>query len=360
MNLLILLTSLCWCSDSQPYKKGFCKIKEDYLKENKNLEEYFNYFEKNWIPLYENGKINYYDCDELYRSNSIIENFHRNVTQKLPKKPNWPEFMEFLKFEENIFVDKCIEYELLGKKQQKKSKNFGKKFIPYLKTTDMEQEKPQTDSPDSPINFKVKVKNNISKIIPKKIDNLTSMKWIEWKGSSCRYDSLLTVFLLGLYKDLSAFNTDNQNENETIILMKKLKEMMELSDIQEIMDDFVLRVKLYTSLNCKTCQSNFLTIENETINSYPELLVIILDFMIIYDPKKKLNVIRQMKDFIFNDKIKIKNECYNLRGTINLPSLNHFNASVLDPCITEILKKKGWAFHDGLRDGGKVVKLRKI
>ena len=113
MNLLILLTSLCWCSDSQPYKKGFCKIKEDYLKENKNLEEYFNYFEKNWIPLYENGKINYYDCDELYRSNSIIENFHRNVTQKLPKKPNWPEFMEFLKFEENIFVDKCIEYELL-------------------------------------------------------------------------------------------------------------------------------------------------------------------------------------------------------------------------------------------------------
>ena len=321
--------------------------------------------------------------------------------------------MEFLKFEENIFVDKCIEYELLGKKQQKKSKNFGKKFIPYLKTTDMEKEKPQTDSPDSPINFKVKVKNNISKIIPKKIDNLTSMKWIEWKGSSCRYDSLLTVFLLGLYKDLSAFNTDNQNENETIILMKKLKEMMELSEYYKlseifwehmvikkidrnlrgeygnpaeilnilrefsfsdwtyylsyhceqcgcIMDDFVLRVKLYTSLNCKTCQSNFLTIENETINSYPELLVIILDFMITYDPKKKLNVIRQMKDFIFNDKIKIKNECYNLRGTINLPSLNHFNASVLDPCITEILKIKGWAFHDGLRDGGKVVKLRKI
>ena len=60
----------------------FKKIKEKYQKESTKFNNYLDYFEKNWFKLISNKQIDYSNENEiLYRSNSYIENYHRQISE---------------------------------------------------------------------------------------------------------------------------------------------------------------------------------------------------------------------------------------------------------------------------------------
>ena len=65
------------------------------------------------------------------------------------------------------------------------------------------------------------------------------------------------------------------------------------------------------------------------------------------------------KNFIINDKIKINETYFILYGLINLPSIGHFNSLIYEPRLGNV-EFDGWWLHDGLKNMGKLVKIKKL
>ena len=90
------------------YKKLYQKSKKIYTEICDTYVNYYEYFEKQWIPFFENNKLNYSYLNRDERSNSYIENYKRVIKLKLSKylygknhcKISWPLFMHFIKNEE--------------------------------------------------------------------------------------------------------------------------------------------------------------------------------------------------------------------------------------------------------------------
>jgi hypothetical protein len=83
-------------------------IKLNYSKKNSLYEDYFIYFENQWLQYFHNGMLNYQFLSKEQRSNSYIENYNRRIKLKLSKflygknkcKIAWPLFLYFIKQEE--------------------------------------------------------------------------------------------------------------------------------------------------------------------------------------------------------------------------------------------------------------------
>ena len=94
-------------------------ICEKYSSKNKELNDYINYFKKEWFPYFESGLLDYSEINKEFRSNSYIENYNRGIKLKLSKyllgknkcKITWPLFNYFIKEEENDIKNEIIEYE---------------------------------------------------------------------------------------------------------------------------------------------------------------------------------------------------------------------------------------------------------
>ena len=94
-------------------------ICEKYSSKNKELNDYINYFKKEWFPYFESGLLDYSEINKEFRTNSYIENYNRRIKLKLSKyllgknkcKITWPLFNYFIKEEENDIKNEIIEYE---------------------------------------------------------------------------------------------------------------------------------------------------------------------------------------------------------------------------------------------------------
>ena len=67
--------------------------------------------------------------DDEFRANSVLERYDGHIKDHLPRNPNWPKFLEFLKQEEADYVKFSIEAEQKGLMSEK-SDNYGKTFLP--------------------------------------------------------------------------------------------------------------------------------------------------------------------------------------------------------------------------------------
>ena len=102
-------------------------ICEKYSSKNKELNDYINYFKKEWFPYFESGLLDYSEINKEFRTNSYIENYNRRIKLKLSKyllgknkcKITCILFNYFIKEEENDIKNEIIEYE-----KQIPKKNF--------------------------------------------------------------------------------------------------------------------------------------------------------------------------------------------------------------------------------------------
>ena len=99
------------------YKKLYQESKKIYIEISDTFVKYYKYFEKQWIPFFENNKLNYSYLNRDERSNSYIENYNRVIKLKLSKylygknhcKISWPLFMHFIKNEEEEYIGYYIQ-----------------------------------------------------------------------------------------------------------------------------------------------------------------------------------------------------------------------------------------------------------
>ena len=119
----------------------FEKIKDKYLgQEIKKkykinvFEEYLSYYEKFWMPYFNNGMLNYAYLQKDQRSNSYIENYNRRIKLKLSKylygkkhcHISWALFIYFIKNEEEDYRLNNIDNDSALINKVKEVKNFNK------------------------------------------------------------------------------------------------------------------------------------------------------------------------------------------------------------------------------------------
>ena len=212
--------------------------------------EFLKYFEKHWYPRFESGQISYSNKEGVHRSNSVVESYNSYIKNNLPRAPNWPQFYEFIKQEDKKYFENAILAELKSRINDK-SKNFGKGFKqigtkkrkkPCERTpTPKKTESQNIMQKSQEISFSnIKSSNSLSRLSSdlKKVKltpNLPQIEipWIQWSQNSCRYDSFLTLFALGLFhkfknsfhpklvKGRSIQATDYRKLSQTIKKLKK-------------------------------------------------------------------------------------------------------------------------------------------
>lgn len=124
-KLISELGNLAWVNHKRVFQDGLEKIKARYKD-----EEYLGflvYFEKNWLPRFELGQIQYSNKEDVYRSNSVLESYNNHIKNQLPRASSWPQFIEFLKQEDKKYFEEVFLAEVKGT-INKKSKNFGKAY----------------------------------------------------------------------------------------------------------------------------------------------------------------------------------------------------------------------------------------
>ena len=77
----------------------------------------------------ESGLIDYSDCDDDFRANSVLEKYNCHVKDSLPRNSNWPKFLSFLVEEEANFVKELLDAERKGIVATK-SVRFGETYLP--------------------------------------------------------------------------------------------------------------------------------------------------------------------------------------------------------------------------------------
>ena len=65
------------------------KIKNKYIKINKDYTKFYNYFIKEWIPYFNNGILIYNHIEKKFSINSYIENYIRTQKIKLSELFIW-------------------------------------------------------------------------------------------------------------------------------------------------------------------------------------------------------------------------------------------------------------------------------
>ena len=175
---------------------------------------------------------NYYDINQRYRANSILENFHREINEYSRERMDWPNFLLIIKTLENKYVKELIDREKLGI-HQVPSDNFGKKYTPKTftstdNTKDLtsslmpkikaiqlpSNEKPlistrtatakrKASQKDKPPAFPIKLKK--VKLSTAASSNINyELDWLIWSGNSCRYDAFLTMYIFTFFNNNSA------------------------------------------------------------------------------------------------------------------------------------------------------------
>ena len=91
---------------------------------------------------------------------------------------------------------------------------------------------------------------------------------------------------------------------------------------------------------------------------FSKLIVIILDFIVIQKKTRNetKNIIDIPKNYIINSYLTdhLTNETFKLMGSINMPNLSHFTATINDILWNnEILD--GWWMHDGMKNMGSCI-----
>lgn len=208
MKLIEDLAHLCFLKEKENLDDEISKIKQIYQETSSELKDYIDYFENFWVSKIKEKIIDYSDDDEiLMRSNSYLENFHRQLIELfelLPIVPNWKVFIEVLKQLDKKFTNKLIDDELLGF-TKKASPSFGKKYNPSIKKrpfneldTIKECEDEQFKKP-----YLQRRKANELEVKDLFVDKKNKcIQWLEWQGSNCRYDSFITICTLSILPKL--------------------------------------------------------------------------------------------------------------------------------------------------------------
>ena len=61
------------------------------------------YVQLYWGPFFQARLLDYTTIDSKYKSNSLLEAYNARIKTKLPRKPIWPNFIQFLKDEEQYY-----------------------------------------------------------------------------------------------------------------------------------------------------------------------------------------------------------------------------------------------------------------
>lgn len=152
-KLIDSLSHLSWSENIPEYEAKFNQIKLEYMNQ-KDLIEFIQYFEENWIPRFKSGQTHYSDKDDRYRSNSVLESYNSYIKDKLPRSPSWPEFLEFLKGEDKRYVND-VYYRECKATISTKSRNFGQAFNP-LRRRRKQQTKPKSSNIETKANSATK------------------------------------------------------------------------------------------------------------------------------------------------------------------------------------------------------------
>ena len=175
------------------YKNTNCiiEMKKYFKDEDENYKEFYEYFNNQWKPYFENGMLNYIYLNKEQRSNSYIENYNRRIKLKLSKylygknhcKISWPLFLYFIKKEEEDYRNEIFgnEKELVIK--HKKVKKF--KRIKILKDG--------TENKNYQFGEK---ESNKSEDLQNEEEKINNAKWFKWVNNSCRYDSFSLIYAL--------------------------------------------------------------------------------------------------------------------------------------------------------------------
>jgi len=205
------------------------------------------YFERNWLKHVRAGLLDYSKINQKYRATSLLENYNKELKQRMHKNPSWPEFVQLLQSEEHRFYQKLTDKERKGQVKHRPLSVKGFKIInldldedwtdiedtnllvfskaksvPTPIHTDLpSQNLTLVDllpsfktTPDSSLlnQFSKKrklhfVEDEESRLVNQKKVKLNSdderdwlnRDWLRWSDNSCRYDSFLTVVTLVLY-----------------------------------------------------------------------------------------------------------------------------------------------------------------
>jgi hypothetical protein len=202
--------------------------------------------------------IDYSQFEDEYRANSVLEQYNGRIKDSLPRTPNWAVFIDFIVTEENKYVTESFLNEQKGIIKTK-SASFAKKFIPKCLRQSPEKEthtiktnkrnpphkRKSTSSASSLIETKKSKKTNASNDLVL-FDNDKKIAWTKWEKNSCRYDALITVFTLGLYKKYDLFHERNVDKSHD--LFKHYQKLVETAD-KFLNQDFDSKFELWEFLN---------------------------------------------------------------------------------------------------------------
>jgi len=119
------LSSLSFQKKSDDDDIDYDKFFNEIVKESDGkFKVMLNYYRKEWLPKLKSGTINYSDIEDEYRSNSILESYNAHIKREIPNTPTWAKFLDFLRDEENQYVENAIMNE------QRVSEHIPQKILP--------------------------------------------------------------------------------------------------------------------------------------------------------------------------------------------------------------------------------------
>ena len=489
-TLISSLGALSWKENIFEVEKELESIENNYR--NTAHKCFVQYYKNNWLAKLKSGLIDYSDIEDEFRANSVLEQYNSHIKNSLPRSSSWPKFLEFLVNEEANYLREAIMAEQKGEVLMRSVK-FGNTFLPKSlkekkviknkiikeegkndsnnsqelvlsnkrrKRDDYELNSPKiernelkkmkmnyyTNEKDKgpkirynkvtnclPANeLKLSKQTNLTAKIKKKSVALNRIEWLKWNNNSCRYDSFLSVFALGLKGKFPDFDKKHANRKHKLyewysLLCKTADSLQETSPKTEIIQNFWkclyegkidenepgsegsvqelfhLFQPLFSfqpffvkEMLCQFCQyrekknlrwplpikiQDFNDLKVNSVQEYFDWHISKkslarcdvchqneLEITSRYHKEPKIIFIeiisthKRKKSFEYNTTIKgiNANSKFCLIAMVNMPTSNHFTCSIYEPKLQDIIYEKKWFIHDGYKNQGKLVEVKKM
>ena len=183
------------------------ELKSKYTDHFRYIDSFYNENMKYFI----NNSLYYSKYPKLVRSNSILENYNKQIKEYLGNKKivNYLNFLSFIKKEvEKYFKEFNI-----------KSRNY----LEILKYKNIHKNSLSDINLENSIEdiISEKTENSISyEIDYKEMENISyhsKGKWLKWVNNSCRFDVIMTIYLFIFYPDNEKIYPNLNNEGIKIL-----------------------------------------------------------------------------------------------------------------------------------------------